>query len=902
MNFQEWTIGKKLVAGIGLIVLLNVAMGSYALKGIRELSNTFSKEEVQNDLVNMVHSMRHLEKNFIMREEAKYVDEMMDLSERIDRKMEAGERILDFEAEKVLMNDMKKEKGVYIDSFRDYVTLHKKLVESRKGMVAAARSMEQEGVALRNDQKKQMESNFMRLRVEKSDDANRLVKYVEELRIAEKNYMLRHDERYVEEMKHLFREVEKLIEITRAKMKKAHNIDQMNGMLAAVKEYRKQFNKNHDINLEKQKKLDLMLVSAGNLIKKAENAGKISREQMESAESATVNSLIFIIIAVLLISFVVAVVIKKNIGKGLERTVEHVLDIVENIRIGRTEVRGNPYEVSVDFRGVIEGTNTLIDAFVKPMNVMIEQIARISNGDIPEIISEDYRGNFGEIKESINDCVLLVENLIRETGGLIENVQSGKLDSRCGTGDFKGEWKNLTANVNKLVETFVEHLDSVPAPIMLIDKNFDINFMNRAGCEVVGSSRTQLLGSKCYNHFKTSDCQTSNCACSRAMANGQKNTSETDANPSGMKIDISYTGAPVKNSTGDIVGAIEIVVDQTEIKKAQRVADKVSRYQSEEVDKLSKTLEKMSEGDLTVSYTAADGEGDTEDVSRNFAMISENLNNTVVSMNSILLQVNGAVEQVAAGAFQVSGASQSLSEGATEQASSLEEISSSMQEIGSQIRVNAENAEKCDSLSKEAMESAKTGSEQMEILLEAMDDIDKSSKNISKIIKVIDEIAFQTNVLALNAAVEAARAGEHGRGFAVVAEEVRELAQKSAKAAKETTEMIDDSIKKAENGSNISAETSSVLKQLVEASKSVGAIVEEISIASNEQAQGVLQINTGLSQIEQVTQQNTANAEESAAASEELSGQADELRKMISRFKLSEGEETSEEVAETIHR
>jgi len=298
------------------------------------------------------------------------------------------------------------------------------------------------------------------------------------------------------------------------------------------------------------------------------------------------------------------------------------------------------------------------------------------------------------------------------------------------------------------------------------------------------------------------------------------------------------------------------------------------------VNEAVSVIKKMSIGDLTDSMSG-DYKGD-------HAVLKDALNTTLESLNNLLLQVNMSVEQVNSGAVQVSDASQSLSQGSTEQAASLEEISSSMQEIGSQSKHNAENASAASKLSITARSSAEEGNDQIEHLSSAMDDINDSSTEIKKVIKVIDDIAFQTNLLAINAAVEAARAGVHGKGFAVVASEVRILAQRSATAAKETTELIEGSVKQAVRGSKMTSETVESLKKIVDGIVKVSDIVEEISAASDEQAKGVSQTNDGLEQVSQVTQQNAANSEQTAAASVELSSQADALRNMIAKFHLKD--------------
>ncbi len=297
----------------------------------------------------------------------------------------------------------------------------------------------------------------------------------------------------------------------------------------------------------------------------------------------------------------------------------------------------------------------------------------------------------------------------------------------------------------------------------------------------------------------------------------------------------------------------------------------------------SELAEAIAQGDLTHDVKVASA--------------NDQLGNALKTMLEGLREMVGNIqiagEQIATGSGQVSDASQALSQGATESASSLEEVTASMNEMANQVRTNAENASAANQLSNESKRVAEKGDSQMSEMVRAMNEINQAGQNISKIIKVIDEIAFQTNLLALNAAVEAARAGQHGKGFAVVAEEVRNLAARSAKAAEETAELIEGSVALTDKGNQMAQQTAGALKEIMNGTNKVADLLEEIAAASNEQAQGISQVTMGLGQIDQVTQQNTASAEESAAAAEELSGQALQMQEMLKRFVLHKGDQIS---------
>lgn len=483
-------------------------------------------------------------------------------------------------------------------------------------------------------------------------------------------------------------------------------------------------------------------------------------------------------------------------------------------------------------------------SITRPINQCMDVANKVAAGDTNVTITVDSTDETGLLLGTMKRMVETLNSLVNQMKHMADEHNKGDIDVQVESAKFEGAFKLMAQGVNDMVFGHIAVKKKAMTCVAEFGKgNFDAELEKFPGKKVFINNTIEGVRTN--------------------LKNVSKELGELiDASKAGQLTKRGNEKAFMGDWSAMILGVNQILdAILLPIQEAAQVLDKVSAR------------------DLT-ARVQGNYQGD-------HAKIKNSLNLAVENLDTALGQVTDATGQVASASQQISAGSQSLAQGANEQASSLEEVSSSLEEMASMTKQNADNAIQAKGLAADANDSAKVGTEAMNRMSSAINRIKESSDQTAKIVKTIDEIAMQTNLLALNAAVEAARAGEAGRGFAVVAEEVRNLAQRSAQAAKNTADMIGESVKNADDGVKIAVEVSKSFEMIAVGAKKVNDLIGEIAAASKEQSTGIEQVTTAVSQMDKVTQQNAANSEESASAAEELSSQAEELQAMVGQFHIS---------------
>ena len=316
---------------------------------------------------------------------------------------------------------------------------------------------------------------------------------------------------------------------------------------------------------------------------------------------------------------------------------------------GKLATRADISRHEGDYQKIVQGINDTLDAIIGPLNVSAEYVDRISKGDIPPKITDEYKGDFNEIKNNLNACIDAVNALVADANMLADAAVQGNLTTQADAAKHHGDFRKIVEGVNNTMSSIVAHLDSMPVPAFIADRNFSVRYMNAVGASLTGLSQQAVIGTKCYDHFKTPHCRTDKCALGQCMQRGHSVTAETDAHPLGMSLDISYTGVPVKDTEGKVIGALEVVTDLTAVKSAARLAQKQADYQAAEVDKLVVNLEKIARGDLNVTLSAAATDEDTHAIGENFAKINDGLERTVQAVSDLVRDADGLVKAAVEG-------------------------------------------------------------------------------------------------------------------------------------------------------------------------------------------------------------------------------------------------------------
>jgi methyl-accepting chemotaxis protein len=496
-------------------------------------------------------------------------------------------------------------------------------------------------------------------------------------------------------------------------------------------------------------------------------------------------------------------------------------------------------------------------SITRPLRKALAYAEAIARGDLDQSLDVEQKDETGRICAAMRDISRTVRDMKGELDGLVEKVSQGRLLERGNAGRFSGGFAQVIGGVNRLTDSLVGLIDGLPLPVMAIDRDYTVLFMNKAGLGAGDALREQVVGRKCHDFFRTSDCKTDKCACGRAMRSLRGESSSTDAHPAGKDLEINYMASPITDGAGNVVGAFEVVVDQTKIINAQRHMERIAERAQSISERMSSAAEELS--------------AQVEQVSRGSELQRDRMTETATAME----QMNATVLEVARNASSAAENSGSARQQAEQGAGVVGEAVGAIAEVHTSAQELQEN----------------------------MGLLGQQAEAIGQVMNVISDIADQTNLLALNAAIEAARAGDAGRGFAVVADEVRKLAEKTVgatqevgasiraiqEAARRNVENMGRAVSSVDKATRLAGDSGQALTRIVDFVGDSAKQVEGIAAASEEQSAASEQINRAIEEVTRIVSETAEGMAQSSQAVQELAGMASELNQLIAELRTDGG-------------
>ncbi|NLY00906.1 MAG: hypothetical protein GXY83_32855 [Rhodopirellula sp.] len=537
------------------------------------------------------------------------------------------------------------------------------------------------------------------------------------------------------------------------------------------------------------------------------------------------------------------VFLARGISKVLRVLIGEATRLSQDAVEGKLQTRGNPELVSLEFRPIVDGINATLDAVVGPLMVSAEYFDRIAKGDIPAKITDEYRGDFNEIKNNLNQCIDALNGLTGEMKRMSDEHNAGDIDVVIPIEKFHGAYRAMAQGINEMVNGHIAlNKDSMACIAEFGRGNFEAPLEKFPGKKAFINETIEQVRA----NLKNVAAETITLA--EAAGKGELDTRADESKYAGTWRQI------IQGMNKTLEGFVTPIRDIGQV--------------------LTRLAKKDFSRAVDSEYPGAYGE------------LRDNVNEVVEAVRSAIQQIHESANQFAEGARVIAESSQALASGAQTQSSSVEEMTAAIEELARSVAVVKENATDANKVANDANRLAEDGGRAVQKSVESMAQIRASSAQIAEIIQVISEIASQTNLLALNAAIEAARAGEHGMGFAVVADEVRKLAERSNQAAGEISGLIKESTQRVEEGAQLSDQTGASLKQIIKAAEATAAKIAEIATATIQQASNAEEVSKAIQGVAQVTEQSAAGSEEMASSSEELGAQASALRELVGQFTI----------------